>query len=57
MIQDDGRLWMTSDKIVPPLSKDVFRALLKHAHLREMRAYVHVTQLRDGEEAIAAGVN
>lgn len=57
VVLDDGRPWMGSDSATSRLPPEIFRSLVEQARLQEMRSYVHVTQLADAEDAIAAGAN
>jgi imidazolonepropionase-like amidohydrolase len=57
VVLDDGRPWVGGDSATSRLSAELFHALLEQARIQEMRSYVHVTQLSDANEVVAAGAN
>ena len=55
--QDDGSLWFDSDRRFPPVSADVFDALVQAGHDAGMRVVVHAWRLPFFRDALDAGVD
>lgn len=57
IIQDNSTLWASEEHRSPLIPEPVFEALVQEARAKDMRIYVHATQLDVARTAIASGVD
>lgn len=57
IIQDDSTLWAGEEHRSPLIPEPVFEALVQEARAKDMRIYVHATQLDIARTAIASGID
>jgi imidazolonepropionase-like amidohydrolase len=54
IIEDDSVLWAGPESVSPRLDPEVFSTLVEQARLRNMRVYIHSTQLEVTRQAVVA---
>lgn len=54
---DDGKQYFAIENTFPPIAPDMFAAIVKEAHQRNMKVYVHAWKWEFAQQAIQLGVD